>query len=96
MIGKAASALFSMALSVQLSLSSILLLTPIILLLLSNPFPHLATPRGFSGNLRSAVPLVGQFLVYFLVLTAAAASTAGGWTWVSQTWGTRFVFTLWL
>ncbi|KAJ7245033.1 GPI transamidase subunit PIG-U [Mycena haematopus] len=85
--GRVSPSLLAAALLLQLSLSSILLLAPLILLLASSPVSQLASPRPFSGNGKKITPLVTEFLVYTVVLTLVSTLVSGGWAWVPQTWG---------
>ncbi|KAJ6508519.1 GPI transamidase subunit PIG-U [Mycena sanguinolenta] len=84
--GLVSPSLLAAALLLQLSLSSILLLAPLIMLLASSPVSQLASPRAFSGN-GKMVPLVAEFTAYTTVLTLASTVVSGGWAWVPQTWG---------
>jgi phosphatidylinositol glycan class U len=79
--------LLLLAFVIQLSLSSIILLLPMLLLLLDAPSSRLASPRPLSSNLRKTFPLLAEFLVYFLVLTLASTLVSGGWGWLEKTWG---------
>ncbi|KAJ7095734.1 GPI transamidase subunit PIG-U [Mycena belliarum] len=85
--GDASPSLLAAAFLLQLSLSSIMLLAPLILLLASSPVSQLASPRAFSGNGKKIWPLVAEFLVYTAVLTLTSTLISGGWAWVPQTWG---------
>ncbi|KAF7346557.1 hypothetical protein MSAN_01883800 [Mycena sanguinolenta] len=85
--GLVSPSLLAAALLLQLSLSSILLLAPLIMLLASSPVSQLASPRAFSGNGKKMAPLVAEFAAYTAVLTLASALVSGGWAWVPQTWG---------
>jgi len=85
--GSTSPSLLAAALLLHLSLSSILLLAPLILLLASSPVSQLASPRAFSGNGKKIIPLLAEFLAYTVVLTLASTLVSGGWAWVPQTWG---------
>ncbi|KAJ6621856.1 GPI transamidase subunit PIG-U [Mycena sp. CBHHK59/15] len=85
--GQASPSLLAAALLLQLSLSSVLLLAPLILLLASSPVSQLASPRPFSGDAKKIAPLLGEFLAYTVVLTLASTLVSGGWAWIPQTWG---------
>jgi len=87
--GSTSPSLLAAALLLHLSLSSILLLAPLILLLASSPVSQLASPRAFSGNGKKMIPLLAEFLAYAVVLTLASTLVSGGWAWVPQTWGAR-------
>jgi phosphatidylinositol glycan class U len=83
--------MLAFAFLLQLSLSSILLLAPLLLLLVSDPVSHLASPRPFSSHLRKTAPLLGEFIAYSTVLVFASTLVSGSWAWVPQTWGVRYV-----
>ncbi|KAJ7486042.1 GPI transamidase subunit PIG-U [Mycena galericulata] len=85
--GQASPSLLAAAVLLQLSLSSILLLAPLILLVISSPVSQLASPRSFSSNGKKILPLLAEFLAYTAVLTLASTLVSGGWAWVPQTWG---------
>ncbi|KAK0476738.1 GPI transamidase subunit PIG-U [Armillaria novae-zelandiae] len=57
-LGRTSASLLSLAFLVHLSLSSVLLILPIILLLMTNPTSQLASPRPFSGNSTQSLRLV--------------------------------------
>jgi len=69
-----------------------MMILPLFLLLISNPFSHLASPRPISANLRNLIPLSVEFLVYTLILTLISTVVAGSWAWIPQTWGATYVF----
>lgn len=86
--GKVSSALLAIAFAVHLTPSSILLLLPILMVLVSSPVSHLASPRPFHGNVKRIPFLFGEFTLYWLVLVGAACIIAGGsWNWVRASWG---------
>jgi phosphatidylinositol glycan class U len=86
--GKASSALLAIAFAVHLTPSSILLLLPILMVLVSSPVSHLASPRPFNGSLKRILFLFGEYILYWLVLVGAACIIAGGsWNWVRASWG---------
>ncbi|KAJ7643983.1 GPI transamidase subunit PIG-U [Roridomyces roridus] len=85
--GHASPSLLAAAILLQLSLSSVVLLAPLVLLLASSPVSQLASPRAFSGNVKIIIPLLVEFLVYTSVLTLVSALVSGGWAWIPQTWG---------
>ncbi|KAJ8076195.1 hypothetical protein PM082_000613 [Marasmius tenuissimus] len=84
---KTSQALLAVSFLLHLSFSSIVLLAPTLLLLLSDPHSHLASPRAFSGNLKRIPSLLLEFLAYFFSLTIASCLVSGGVTWMLQTWG---------
>ncbi|KAI0030944.1 GPI transamidase subunit PIG-U [Vararia minispora EC-137] len=83
--------LFSLAFASQLSLPSILLLPPILLLLLSDAKSHLASPKSFSTSYSAVAPVVLEFFAYFATLTGAATIATGGWSWAANTWGAGLI-----
>ena len=68
------------------------MLSPLFLLLISDPFSHLASPRALTANLRNLIPLAVEFVVYSLILTLVSTVVAGSWAWIPQTWGATYVF----
>ncbi|KAG7098359.1 hypothetical protein E1B28_000317 [Marasmius oreades] len=84
---KQSKALLALSFLLHTSLSSLVLLAPVLLLLLSDPHSHLASPRAFSGDLKRLPSLMAEFLLYFSFLAVASCLASGGITWVSQTWG---------
>ncbi|KAJ3542830.1 hypothetical protein NMY22_g3365 [Coprinellus aureogranulatus] len=87
---RAAPSLLSLAFLAHLSPNSVLLLPPLVMLLITGPHSHLASPQKISVNKQKALCLVAEFLLYAGVLTAASTLVAGNWNWISQTWGTWF------
>ncbi|TFK44299.1 GPI transamidase subunit PIG-U [Crucibulum laeve] len=85
--GKASPALLGLAFLVHFSLSSIVLLSPILLLLNTDQFSHLASPRPLATSIRKVVPLLGEFVVYFCLLALSSTLVSGGFAWIPQTWG---------
>ncbi|KAG1821676.1 GPI transamidase subunit PIG-U [Suillus subaureus] len=86
--GKVSSALLAIAFAVHLTPSSIFLLLPILMVLVSSPVSHLASPHPFHGSLRRIPFLFGEFTLYWLVLVGAACIITGGnWSWVRASWG---------
>ncbi|KAG2142007.1 PIG-U-domain-containing protein [Suillus cothurnatus] len=86
--GKVSSALLAIAFAVHLTPSSILLLLPILMVLVSSPVSHLASPRPFHGSLKRIPFLFGEYILYWLVLVGTACIIAGGsWNWVRASWG---------
>ena len=71
----------------HLSLPSLLLLLPILLLLITRPVSRLALPRSFDGDLKRTLPLLSEFIGYGVLLTFASTLVCGNWNWVGQTWG---------
>ncbi|KAK0213150.1 PIG-U-domain-containing protein [Desarmillaria ectypa] len=84
---RASASLLALAFLVQLSLSSVLLITPIIFLLMTSPTSQLASPRPFSGKWTQSLRLVVELTVYSIVLTLASTLVSGNFLWISQTWG---------
>lgn len=89
--GRTSESLLTLALLSHLSLPSILLLPPTVLLLLSDPTSHLASPKPFAQKLRKAIPFTTEFLAYFSILIFASTLASGGWGWVRNTWGAGFL-----
>ena len=88
--GQAPASLLALAFLVQISPSSVLVLAPVLLLLITDPVSRLASPRplGVLGaDLRKLTPLFIEFIVYFSAFTLASTFVSGSWAWVPQTWG---------
>ncbi|KAI0714022.1 PIG-U-domain-containing protein [Cerioporus squamosus] len=85
--GRASASLLTLACLVHLSLPSILLLLPLLLLLITRPVSRLAIPRPFDADLKRALPLLAEFVGYGVLLTAASTLVCGNWNWVEKTWG---------
>ncbi|KAJ7069625.1 GPI transamidase subunit PIG-U [Mycena amicta] len=87
--GDVSPALLSAAILLHLSLSSILLTAPLILLLAnsSGPVSQLASPRAFATNGKKIIPLVAEYIAYVVVLSLGSTLVSGGWAWLPQTWG---------
>lgn len=90
-IGNASPALFLLSILLHIDLSTFILLLPIILILITNPHSHLASPHQLTANLRCVVPLFGEYLSYTCILALASTIIAGGVQWVPQTWGATYV-----
>jgi phosphatidylinositol glycan class U len=90
--GKSSASLLVMSLLIHLSLSNIIMLSPLFLLLISDPFSHLASPRALTANLRKLIPHAVEFVVYSLILTLVSTVITGSWAWIPQTWGATYVF----
>lgn len=92
-VGKPSAALLALAFSTHLSISTFLLLLPVLVLLVTSPVSQLASPQEFKGDFRNIGKYAGQFAVYWLVLFGAASVMVGGeWGWIRETWGARSVF----
>ncbi|KAI0000470.1 GPI transamidase subunit PIG-U [Russula vinacea] len=91
--GQSSLSLLTLAILAHLSLPAILLLPPILLLLLSDPRSHLASPRSFpfQQKLRKCNLLFLEFGFFFVVLVFASVLVTGGWGWVRNTWGAGFL-----
>ncbi|KAL4073710.1 GPI transamidase subunit PIG-U [Scleroderma yunnanense] len=86
--GKRSPALLALALSAHLSLSTILLLVPALMLLITSPRSQLASPHPFVGNYQLAFKYTSEFLAYWLILVGAASVMAGEmWDWMRESWG---------
>ena len=67
------------------------MLSPLFLLLITDPLSHLASPRALTANLRNLIPLAVEFGVYSLILTLVSTVVTGSWAWIPQTWGATYV-----
>ncbi|OBZ71406.1 GPI transamidase component GAB1 [Grifola frondosa] len=85
--GRSSASLLTLALLVQLSLPSVLILFPVVLLLVSDCVSRLASPRPFAADIRKTLPLLAEFAAYSLLLTIASTLACGNWSWVEKTWG---------
>jgi len=85
--GQVSASLLASALLVQLSLSSVLIVVPLIMLLVQDPVSRLASPAPITSNVRKTIPILFGFLVYSAVLTLASTLVSGSWVWISKTWG---------
>ncbi|KAF9227010.1 cell division cycle protein 91 [Gyrodon lividus] len=86
--GVRSPAVLALAFSTHLSMSTFLLVLPVLMLLVTSPVSQLASPHPFKGSVRTACKFAGEFVVYWLVLFGAASVMAGGgWGWVRETWG---------
>lgn len=92
--GRASASLLALSFLVQISLSSILVLAPVLLLLIASPVSRLASPQpltALGAQFRKIGPLLAEFIVYFAAFTFVSSLVAGNWTWIPQTWGATFV-----
>ena len=85
--GQATASLFTLACLLHLSLPSVLLLAPVILLNITRPVSRLALPRPFDADLKRALPLLGEFIGYSVLLTIASTMVCGNLSWIENTWG---------
>ncbi|TFK25205.1 cell division cycle protein 91 [Coprinopsis marcescibilis] len=85
---KSSAALLALAFGSQLSPLAAFTLPPLLLLLITDPHSHLASPKPLSVSIRKTLPYLAEFFAYFAVLTFCATLVTGDWKWVSQTWGT--------
>jgi len=85
--GRSSAALLSTAFLVHLSLSSIIIIVPLLLILLTDPVSRLAAPREFPAPLKKSFPYIATFVAYFLILTLTATLASGSWSWVGKVWG---------
>ena len=91
--GKASMALLALAFSTHISISTFLLVPPVLMLLVTSPVSQLASPHEFRGDFRTGFKYAVQFATYWLILFGAALLMTGGqWGWVRESWGARFVF----
>jgi len=89
--GQSSLSLLTLAILSHLSLPAILLLLPVLLLLLSDPLSHLASPKPFPQKLSKCIPLLVEFIVSFGALVLASTFVAGSWGWMRNTWGAGFL-----
>lgn len=87
MIEKTSASIFVLAFLGHLSLSSIVMVLPVLLLIIGNPVSSLASPKAIQSNLKRLIPLFAEFGLYFGFLTLASTVICGNWAWVPQTWG---------
>ncbi|EJF61100.1 PIG-U-domain-containing protein [Dichomitus squalens] len=85
--GRASASLFVFAILIHISLPSLLLLVPILLLSISRPVSSLTVPHPFAGDPKGALPLLGEFLGYTALLSFASTLVCGNWSWIEKTWG---------
>ncbi|KIY70616.1 PIG-U-domain-containing protein [Cylindrobasidium torrendii FP15055 ss-10] len=85
--GRASAALLLMAVQFHLSLSTLILIPPLLMLLISTPASSLALPKPFTGSTNRLPALIIEFTAYALGLTAASTLVCNGFSWVPQTWG---------
>ncbi|KAI0352652.1 PIG-U-domain-containing protein [Trametes cingulata] len=85
--GRTSASLLSLATLLQLSLPSILLLAPVLLLNITRPVSRLALPQPMDAPLKRVIPLIVEFLGYSALLTFASTLVCGNWSWVEKTWG---------
>ncbi|KAH8104708.1 PIG-U-domain-containing protein [Cristinia sonorae] len=85
--GQTSPSLLALAFLTQLSPPSVLFLLPLLLLLITDPVSHLATPRVFPSKIHNIIPPLGEFSIYFAALTFASTLVCGSWSWVGQSWG---------
>jgi GPI transamidase subunit PIG-U len=88
---KPSASLLTLAFLVQLSPIALLTLPPLLLILITDPNSHLASPKALTVSLRNTLPYLGEFILYTGLLTISATLVAGDWKWVLQTWGTWYV-----
>ncbi|KAI0688905.1 GPI transamidase subunit PIG-U [Earliella scabrosa] len=85
--GRASASLFTLACLLHLSLPSIILLVPILLLNITRPVSRLALPRTFDADLKRALLLLAEFLGYTALLSVASTLVCGNLLWLDKTWG---------
>ena len=85
-LGKISPALFCLAALVHVSLSSILLVFPVIMLLLGQPKSCLANPKPISIDFKKGRIISLEFLAYFAALSLTSTLISGGFQWMWQTW----------
>lgn len=92
--GMTSPALFSLAALVHVSLSSVLLVFPVILLLLGKPKSALVNPTSIPVDFRKGRAIGLEFLAHFFVLTLTSILVSGGFQWMWQTWFVEWDFCL--
>ena len=85
-LGKTSPALFCLAALVHVSLSSILLVLPVILLLLGQPKSSLANPKQISIDFKKGRTISLELLAHLSALTLTSTVISGGFQWMWQTW----------
>jgi len=91
-LGKTSPALFCLAALVHVSLSSILLVFPVMMLLLGRPKSSLANPMPISINFGKGRITSLEFLAHFVALSLTSTLISGGFQWMWQTWFVECVF----
>lgn len=89
--GQVSASLLTLAFLVQLSLSSVVLVVPLLMLLVGDPISRLASPSPIASNLKRTIPMFIELLAYSGILVFASTLVSGGWTWIPQTWGVGYV-----
>lgn len=90
--GKASLALFVLSLLLHIDLSTFILLPPLLLLLITGPRSHLASPHPLAANLSRIIPLLCRYLLYTSILAIISTTITGGTQWIPQTWGATYDF----
>ncbi|KAF9050058.1 cell division cycle protein 91 [Panaeolus papilionaceus] len=85
--GRTAQSLFLLALSMHLSLNSVVILLPVVLLLIGDPHSHLASPQPTPATFKRIGAILAQFLFYATTLAAISTLVVNNFSWVPQTWG---------
>ncbi|KAH9924279.1 PIG-U-domain-containing protein [Epithele typhae] len=85
--GRVSAALVTLAFLVHLSLPSIIILVPLILLSLTRPVSRLALPRPIEADFKKVPWLFGEFLAYVALFGVASTLVCGNVLWVGKTWG---------
>ena len=92
--GKTSPALFCLAALVHVSLSSVLLVLPVIMLLLGQPRSGLANPKPISVDFKRGRIISLEFLVHFATLSLTSSLVSGGFQWMWKTWFVEYVFVI--
>lgn len=90
-LGNDSLTLLLLAVLAQISLFYTVLLVPIAVLLILGPSSRLEAPYQPNIPRFKIVTTLSQFLGYFALLTAVSGLASGNWSWLSQTWGARYV-----
>jgi len=93
-LGRTSPALFCLAALVHVSLSSILLVLPVMMLLLGQPKSGLANPMPISIDFGKGRIIGLEFLIHFAALSLTSTLISGGFQWMWQTWFVEWVFSI--
>jgi len=61
---------------------------------MTSPQSRLASPRAIEADPWKLLPPIGEFSLYFIILSLISTLIAGNWAWIPQTWGATCVTTL--
>ncbi|CCL99265.1 uncharacterized protein FIBRA_01280 [Fibroporia radiculosa] len=90
--GQRSMSLLTFAFLVQLSLSTVHLVIPLMLLIVTGPVSRLASPQPLdTDKIKLLPPLAAEFILYSLFLTLAATISSGSCAWIEQSWMAPFL-----